>query len=130
MHAFITEASLAGFNPELEELALEELSDKEERNQSSDNPLSDTTDPEQARDVDELVNVGHPVFFNYAIPKPNHSLKVVDTYKLTLSISHHHLLAFVEFRKKLQHQRKVNPGGKQHISLQFVCVHISGNEVK
>lgn len=67
---------MAGFNPELEELALEETSDKEGRNLSSENSLSDTTDPEQAKDIDELVSVGHPVFFNYAVPKPSHPLKV------------------------------------------------------
>lgn len=70
------EASLAGFNPEFEELALEETSDREERNLSSENALSDTSDPEQAKDIDELLSVGHPVFFNYAIPKPSHHLIV------------------------------------------------------
>lgn len=75
---------MAGFNPEFEELALEETSDKEGRNLSSDNNLSDTTDPEQAKDIDELVSVGHPVYFNYAIKQPNHPLKV----------SYHMLLKF------------------------------------
>ena len=67
---FKIEAKLTGLDPDL---ALEETSDKEGRNISSE---TDTSDPEQAEDVEELVKVGHPVYFNYAVPNVSHSLKV------------------------------------------------------
>ncbi len=65
-----------GFNPELEELALKETSDHEGRNASSENSLTDTSDPDQAMDADELVDVGSPVYFNFAVPNNIHPLQV------------------------------------------------------
>ncbi len=59
-----------------EELKLEETSDKEDRNMSSEAPLSDTSDPDQANDIDELLIPGYPVYFNYALPKATHALQV------------------------------------------------------
>ena len=67
---------MIGFNPEYEELKLEETSDREGRNMSSDGSLSDTSDPEQANDIDELLVPGFPVYFNYAIPNKSQPLKV------------------------------------------------------
>jgi len=43
---------------------------------SSENSLSDTSDPDQANDADELINVGSPVYFNFALPKSGHTLQV------------------------------------------------------
>lgn len=71
-----TEADLFGFNPELEELKLEETSDREDRNISSEASLSDTSDPDQANDIDELLQPGYPIYFNFAIPKKTHPVKV------------------------------------------------------
>ena len=64
-----------GSNSEFE-LSSEEASDQEGRNFSSETSISDTTDDEQAKDIDELLSVGHPVFLNCAIRNPKHHLKV------------------------------------------------------
>lgn len=73
----IAEAELLGGNPELEEeLQLEETSDREGKNISSEAELSDTSDPDQANDVEELLVPGFPVYFNYAMPKATHTLQV------------------------------------------------------
>lgn len=69
--------SEADLNAEVkEELQLDATSDREDRNFSSEAGLSDTSDPDQANDIDELLEHSHPVYFNYAIPKTSHSLKV------------------------------------------------------
>lgn len=70
--------SEADLNPDLkEELQLDATSDREGRNFSSEASLSDTSDPDQANDIDELLDHSYPVYFNYAIPKASHSLKVI-----------------------------------------------------
>ncbi len=74
------EADQTGFNPELEEFKLEEESEREERNVSADGSLSDTSDPEQANEIDELLSPGFPVYFNFAIQNTSHSLKVSIGY--------------------------------------------------
>ena len=71
-----TEAAMMGSNLEQEELKLEELSDREWRNQSSEGPLADTSDPDQANDIDELLYPGFPVYFNFAMAKKAHTLSV------------------------------------------------------
>ena len=64
-------------NPEVkEEMQLDANSDREDRNMSSEASLSDTSDPDQACDIDELLHQSFPVYFNYAIPKSSHSLHV------------------------------------------------------
>ena len=67
-----------GLDPELaeEELQMEIASDREDRNMSSEASLSDTSDPDQANDVEELLDPGYPVYFNCGIPKPSHPLNV------------------------------------------------------
>jgi len=35
--------------------------------QSSEIQSSDTSDPDEAGDIDELLNPGHPVYFNYPL---------------------------------------------------------------
>lgn len=64
---------MIGFDPEQEVIELEIDSD---RNVSSAASLSDTSDPDQANDMDELLDPGFPVYFNFAIPKYSHFLKV------------------------------------------------------
>ena len=56
-----------GFDPELEEM---QHSDQEAAS------FSDTSDPDQANDIDELLTPGIPVYFNYAIANKMHPLKV------------------------------------------------------
>ena len=63
---------MKGINPELEEMHLEQESDQEEA-------FSDTSDPDQADDIDELLTPGYPVYFNCAIANKNHPLKVRQT---------------------------------------------------
>ena len=67
---------MMGSHLEQEELQLEETSDREDRNMSSEASLADTSDPDQANDIDELLSPGHPVYFNYAIRKKTHTLRV------------------------------------------------------
>ena len=62
-----------GFNPELEELKSEQNSDQAEA-------FSDTSDPDQANDIDELLDPGFPVYFNCAIANKKHLLKVQSSY--------------------------------------------------
>lgn len=72
---------MLGYNPEMEELQLEVTTDKEDHGLSSAASLSDTTDPEEAGEIDELLNPGYPVYFNCAMPKKTHTLQVRPLFK-------------------------------------------------
>ena len=71
------EEHLLGGNPEVEEeLQLLKTSDREDKNISSEAALSDTSDPDQANDIEELLEPGYPVYFNYPMPNATHTLQV------------------------------------------------------
>lgn len=61
------DAEIKGFTPGGEEIEKLEtiLEDKPSQEESS----SDTTDADEAGDIDELLNPGDPVYFNYATNK-------------------------------------------------------------
>lgn len=74
---FFLEEQLLGGNPEAEEeLQLLKTSDREGRNISSEAALSDTSDPDQVNDIEELLQPGYPVYFNYPMPNVTHTLQV------------------------------------------------------
>jgi hypothetical protein len=71
------EAGLHRGGPEFaEDLKLEKTSDREGNNMSSEAALSDTSDPDQANDIEELLEPGYPLYFNYALPRRTHALQV------------------------------------------------------
>lgn len=85
---------------EQEEMQLDATSDREDRNMSSEAGLSDTSDPDHANDIEELIGHSFPVYFNFAIPKSSHTLTVFLTQlKPTLKILH-----FPEPWTQLQHK--------------------------
>ena len=98
------EITVVGSNVEQEELQLEVTSDREGRNMSSEAALSDTSDPDQANDIDELLKPGYPVYFNYAFAKKSHGL-TVRNLQLRLLIF---IFPCIEFWKKLQLERAPN----------------------
>ena len=58
-------AEIKGFDPNIEELnKLEEADD--EGKPSQEESSSDTTDADEAGDLEELLDPGDPVYFNYA----------------------------------------------------------------
>lgn len=55
---------IEGFNPDTEDIA--DLGGQDDEGEPSQRESSDTTDADEAGDIDELVNPGDPVYFNYA----------------------------------------------------------------
>lgn len=57
----VLHVEIKGFNPDIQELDELDGSDKPQEESSSD-----TTDVDEAGDIEELLNPGDPVYFNYA----------------------------------------------------------------
>lgn len=60
-------AEIKGFDPDIEEL--NKLGDAGEDKPSQEESSTDTTDADEAGDIEELLNPGDPIYFNYAAAK-------------------------------------------------------------
>ena len=63
-HFITTNTEIKGFDPNIEELSKLEADD--EGRPSQEESSSDTTDADEAGDLEELLDPGDPVYFNYA----------------------------------------------------------------
>ena len=57
---------IKGFDPNIEELSKLEAEADDEGKPSQEESSSDTTDADEAGDLEELLDPGDPVYFNYA----------------------------------------------------------------
>ena len=82
---------IKGFNPAIEELGELDGSDKPQEESSSD-----TTDVDEAGDIEELLNPGDPVYFNYATvtnvpPSITVSISIYSTTLYNVTMFYHRI---------------------------------------